>query len=261
MGLPKKRRSVTRGNQTPGPVTNPGAAFHVTEARVARDLGAQAAGPLAKQFWQGFQEAHAQSAYLGKLGLGNPVRGLFAYTSTESASRAYDSLRARGWKPELPRYDRVRKRYLVRFTRPGKMRDANPSVKYARWDYCPERVAPKGRFDPRSFRTVRSDGHFVTVGCEKGEYDAKRLRCKVGTRAQRILHPKGEKTCPLTGRERRNPPMAGVEIYGRVDRILATKGPRGRYAGQPFTHCFTTRARILGLPDGRLLIEPAPGRR
>lgn len=33
--------------------------------------------------------------------------------------------------------------------------------------FCPEQVAPKGRFDRRSFRTVVSDGHRVTVGCPK----------------------------------------------------------------------------------------------
>jgi len=131
---------------------------------------------------------------------------------------------------------------------------------------CPERVAAKGRFDPRSFRTVRTDGHLVTVGCPKGQYDARRKRCKVGTRAQRILHPPGESTCPLPGREvrprrrRNNPPPAPVEIYRRVEFIGATNHQGSRDPGARFLHRFRTRARMLGLPDGSLLIQPAQGR-
>ncbi len=57
--------------------------------------------------------------------------------------------------------------------------------------YRHERLEPKQRFDPRSFRTVRSGKALITVGCPKGHYDPGRDRCKVGTRAQRIMHPKG----------------------------------------------------------------------
>ncbi|MGH7376140.1 MAG: hypothetical protein ACREKK_01800, partial [Candidatus Methylomirabilales bacterium] len=204
----------------------------------------------------------------------------------------------------------------------------NPRGRPSRATYCPERVAPPGRFDPRSFRTVRTDGHLVTVGCPKGKYDARRKRCKVGTRAQRILHPPGEAICPLAGREVRprrrrnpltrsettavlrdarrarqealrhgptsmerlyglgradaywrtairhgraggrlgrrvrgeNPPAGAVELYRRVDFIGATKGRTGRYAGQRFVHHFKTPARVLGLPDGSLLVQPSAGR-
>ena len=140
-------------------------------------------------------------------------------------------------------------------------RRARPS----RATLCPERVAAKGRFDPRSFRTVRTDGHLVTVGCPKGKYDARRQRCKVGTRAQRILHPPGEATCPLPGREvrrrrRENPPAGPVEIYRRVEFIGATNHQGSRDPGARFLHRFRTRARMLGLPDGSLLIQPAQGR-
>lgn len=213
----------------------------------------------------------------------------------------------------------------------------NPArrARASRATYCPERVAAKGRFDPRSFRTVRTDGHLVTVGCPKGEYDARRQRCKVGTRAQRILHPPGENTCPLPGREvrprrrrnphmvidaggtviasygghpvqtfrqayarfrddpaaaeiltsprrlpvgarvspvgralmggipgvtKRNPPAGAVELYRRVEFIGATKGRGSRHPGERFLHKFRTRARVLGLPNGSLLIQPAQGR-
>ncbi len=174
-----------------------------------------------------------------------------------------------------------------------------------------ETLEPKGRFDPRSFRTVVTDGARVTVGCPRGKWDPRRERCKVGTRAQRILHPRGN---PLTPAEverlrgwqadewaaadrwraqgkgtraewhsgigtglgyaatllpKANPPAAryasripagAVEIYGRLNRIFATKGRDSRYPGQRFVHRFTKPARILGLPDGRLLITPV-GRR
>lgn len=66
---------------------------------------------------------------------------------------------------------------------------ANPRLSRKRYRH--ERLEPKGRFDPRSFRTVRSGKALVTVGCPKGEYDPRRRRCKVGTRAQRIMRPKG----------------------------------------------------------------------
>ena len=55
-------------------------------------------------------------------------------------------------------------------------------------------------------------------------------------------------------------PRGAVEIYGRVGKIYATKGRDSRYPGQRFVHRFTKPARILGLPDGRLLISPV-GRR
>ncbi len=61
-----------------------------------------------------------------------------------------------------------------------------------------ETVAPKGDFDQRSFRTVKMGDHYITVGCPRGRWSHSKKSCKVGTRAQRILHPIGEKNpCPL----------------------------------------------------------------
>ena len=62
-------------------------------------------------------------------------------------------------------------------------------------------------FDKRSFRTItQPDGTEVTIGCPKGKFDAKRKRCKVGTRAQRVLKPK---------RRRKNPgrPIHTVKVF------------------------------------------------
>ena len=51
-------------------------------------------------------------------------------------------------------------------------------------------IAPKGRFDPRSFRVkTLSKGQKLVVGCPKGKWSTKTKRCKVGTKAQKILKP------------------------------------------------------------------------
>lgn len=66
---------------------------------------------------------------------------------------------------------------------------SNPQGPRSRFAH--QRTVPPGRFDRRSFRTVRSGRHRVVVGCPKGKWDAGRRRCRVGMRAQSILHPKG----------------------------------------------------------------------
>lgn len=111
--------------------------------------------------------------------------------------------------------------------------------------FRPEQLAPPEAFDPRSFRTVIPPGRpdvRVTVGCPVGAWDARRRRCRVGMRPQRILRL----------RRRSNP-----VIYDRVEAVWARKG-RGRYAGLPFVHTFRTPVRAVGLLDGRVLLEPAP---
>lgn len=184
----------------------------------------------------------------------------------------------------------------------------------SRTRYCPERIEDPRRFDRRSFRTVMRHGHRVTVGCPRGQYDAGRRRCRVGTRAQRILHPAGEGRCPLGGRAHGNPartvrtttrstttrltvrhnprlvaaacalcrreprapmspycrwclgriyqrnaPRGGVVIYDRLVELRAVKGRRSHYPRQPFKHRFTSAAKVIGLPDGSVLLRgPRP---
>ena len=66
-----------------------------------------------------------------------------------------------------------------------------------RAQYCHERKIGAASFDPRSFRTIHSGGAAIVVGCKKGEYNAKTKRCRVGTRAQAILHrPLRSGACP-----------------------------------------------------------------
>lgn len=55
-----------------------------------------------------------------------------------------------------------------------------------------QRVRDPKRFDPRSFRTKKVDGHRVTVGCPRGQWDPERGRCSRPVQLQRILHPKSE---------------------------------------------------------------------
>lgn len=82
--------------------------------------------------------------------------------------------------------------------------------------FCPERLEDPRRFDQRSFRTVTMRRHRVTVGCPTGQYDARHRRCKVGTRAQRVLHPEGERgACPIGGTEV-NPKGRGPIRYSQL---------------------------------------------
>lgn len=69
-----------------------------------------------------------------------------------------------------------------------------------RGSFCERREAPKGRFDRRSFRWKKSGRAFVLVGCPRGEWNARAGRCKVGTRAYKILAPAPRGRCP-TGRK------------------------------------------------------------
>ena len=58
--------------------------------------------------------------------------------------------------------------------------------------YCVEEIESKGKFDRKSFRTIIQDEHRIVIGCPKGKYDKAAQICRVGTKAQAILHPIGE---------------------------------------------------------------------
>ncbi len=52
------------------------------------------------------------------------------------------------------------------------------------------KIAPKTKFDKRSFRTKKlTKGRRLVIGCPKGKWSPKKSRCKVGTRAQKLLIP------------------------------------------------------------------------
>lgn len=55
--------------------------------------------------------------------------------------------------------------------------------------YVSCRVRAPSAFDPRSFRTIARGSVYLVIGCPKGKWDAKRKRCRVGTKAQRVDRP------------------------------------------------------------------------
>lgn len=58
--------------------------------------------------------------------------------------------------------------------------------------YLHERLLPKGRFDPKSFRTKVSGNHRLVMGCPIGKYNNRTGQCKVSMQVQSLLHPKSE---------------------------------------------------------------------
>jgi len=56
-----------------------------------------------------------------------------------------------------------------------------------RGSFCKKVVAPKTKFDRRSFRWRRSGKAFVLVGCPKGKWKPQTEKCGVGTRAHEVL--------------------------------------------------------------------------
>jgi rRNA maturation protein Nop10 len=65
--------------------------------------------------------------------------------------------------------------------------EVRPSGRYIR-----EKVEDEGKFDKRSFRTIERGAHKVVIGCPAKMYDPTTKRCRVGTRAQSVLHPLSE---------------------------------------------------------------------
>lgn len=55
--------------------------------------------------------------------------------------------------------------------------------------WCEKMLAPKAKFDRRSFRWVAKGRNRLLVGCPKGKWVASTSRCKVGTRAHALLTP------------------------------------------------------------------------
>lgn len=52
------------------------------------------------------------------------------------------------------------------------------------------RTRKKSEFDSRSFYEKRSGNAFITIGCLKGNWDARKGRCRTGTRAYKIRIPR-----------------------------------------------------------------------
>ncbi len=109
-------------------------------------------------------------------------------------------------------------RYIVYVRRPEKVNPrARVLKKPSRAEYCPERIQSPSKLDSRSFRTITSRAHKLTVGCPKGEWDAKRGVCKVPMELQRILHPAGEAKCQIPGKEIKHNPATRVKTSDDIE--------------------------------------------
>ncbi len=56
-------------------------------------------------------------------------------------------------------------------------------------------------------------------------------------------------------------PQRGVEIYDKILSIEAQKGKRSLWPNEFFKHDFRGKAKIVGLPNGDLLVKSKDGKR
>lgn len=54
---------------------------------------------------------------------------------------------------------------------------------------CVQVKNPLSSFDRRSIRTVARGSTRILIGCPKGAWQARKQRCKVGTRAYEVITP------------------------------------------------------------------------
>jgi hypothetical protein len=68
--------------------------------------------------------------------------------------------------------------------------------------FCERKGLPKNRFERASFRYKKVGRNWLLVGCPKGKWDARRRRCRTGTRMYKALvrAPQHGKCCPRGGR-------------------------------------------------------------
>lgn len=63
--------------------------------------------------------------------------------------------------------------------------------------FCEEKISVKSKFDKRSFRYKKSGKAWLIIGCPRGKWNTKTKRCKVGTRAHKLLAPPRGHACPV----------------------------------------------------------------
>jgi len=91
--------------------------------------------------------------------------------------------------------------------------------------YSRTRIASPREFDPRSFRTIdpgRRGHHKLVVACPKGQWDARRGRCKVGMETQAVLKEKGNSRGNVLNNQRRKEKVRANP--GDREAMMAIKG-------------------------------------
>lgn len=76
--------------------------------------------------------------------------------------------------------------FYIRAKRRGDLSDAGTKM---HGDFCEKQIASKSRFAKGSFRYKRSGRAWVLIGCPKGQWMTRGARCRVGTRAYKVLVP------------------------------------------------------------------------
>jgi hypothetical protein len=73
-----------------------------------------------------------------------------------------------------------------------------PRARKIRGRFCEKPMTSKRAFDRRSFRYKKSGRSWILVGCPKGKWNMKTQRCRVGTKAHKILAASkpGAPCCP-----------------------------------------------------------------
>jgi hypothetical protein len=66
-----------------------------------------------------------------------------------------------------------------------------------RGSFCEKSLAPRKQFDSDSFRWKQSGKAWLLVGCPKGKWQPRKERCRVGTKAHKILVKKGYRHCAV----------------------------------------------------------------
>ena len=56
-----------------------------------------------------------------------------------------------------------------------------------RGTFCESTQLPRRKFDGRSLRWIKRGKNWLLIGCPKGQWRVKAERCKVGTRAHKLL--------------------------------------------------------------------------
>jgi hypothetical protein len=63
--------------------------------------------------------------------------------------------------------------------------------------FCERTEAPRKRFDDRSFRWVKRGKTWLLIGCPAGKWSPSKKRCRVGTRAHKVLVPAPRGRCKI----------------------------------------------------------------